>query len=143
MNFSITTNTHRQKNVGFLQYQTTNISLQIFKLPTLTIEIACLNFDILFILALLAHEQQLKIHFNSLEGSYALCLTANMIGKLKFCLKFNNQIVTPDVTSYFSQLNITYDEREQSQKINKIKLLTQCDTQMLRRGYQGQTPLET
>ncbi len=28
---------------------------------------------------LLASEQQLKIHFNSLEGSYALCLTANLI----------------------------------------------------------------
>jgi ubiquitin-protein ligase E3 B len=28
---------------------------------------------------LLSHEQQLKIHFNALEGSYALCLTANLV----------------------------------------------------------------
>jgi ubiquitin-protein ligase E3 B len=27
----------------------------------------------------LSQEQQLKIHFNALEGSYALCLTANLI----------------------------------------------------------------
>ena len=31
------------------------------------------------LISLLAQEQQLKIHFNSLEGSYALCLTANLI----------------------------------------------------------------
>jgi ubiquitin-protein ligase E3 B len=31
------------------------------------------------VISLLASDQQLKIHFNSLEGSYALCLTANMI----------------------------------------------------------------
>ncbi len=28
---------------------------------------------------LLSQLQQLKIHFNALEGSYALCLTANLI----------------------------------------------------------------
>jgi ubiquitin-protein ligase E3 B len=27
----------------------------------------------------LSQEQQLKIHFNALEGSYALCLTANLV----------------------------------------------------------------
>ena len=32
------------------------------------------------IISLLANEQQLKIVFNSLEGSYALCLTGNIIG---------------------------------------------------------------
>ena len=31
---------------------------------------------------LLAQEQQLKIHFNALEGSYALCLCANLINLL-------------------------------------------------------------
>ena len=31
------------------------------------------------IISLLANEQQLKIVFNSLEGSYALCLTGNII----------------------------------------------------------------
>ncbi len=29
--------------------------------------------------ALLSNEQQMKIHFNALEGSYALCLTANLV----------------------------------------------------------------
>ena len=28
---------------------------------------------------LLAQDQQLRIHFNALEGSYALCLTANLV----------------------------------------------------------------
>jgi len=27
----------------------------------------------------LALEQQIRIHFNALEGSYALCLTANLV----------------------------------------------------------------
>ena len=29
-------------------------------------------------MTLLSQDQQLKIHFNALEGSYALCLTANL-----------------------------------------------------------------
>jgi ubiquitin-protein ligase E3 B len=31
----------------------------------------------------LSQEQQLKIHFNALEGSYALCLTANLVHLVK------------------------------------------------------------
>ena len=34
---------------------------------------------VLAVVRLLAKDQQLRIHFNALEGSYALCLTANLI----------------------------------------------------------------
>ena len=34
---------------------------------------------VLAVVRLLAQDQQLRIHFNALEGSYALCLTANLI----------------------------------------------------------------
>ena len=33
----------------------------------------------LLLFQLLSDDQQLKIHFNALEGSYALCLTGNLI----------------------------------------------------------------
>ena len=38
---------------------------------------------------LLAQDQQLKIHFNALEGSYALCLTANLIQLVSTCQRLD------------------------------------------------------
>ena len=55
------------------------------------------------ILGLLAHEQQLKIHFNSLEGSYALCLTANMVD-LSSMIEEGDQINFLDLTSVLKRL---------------------------------------
>jgi ubiquitin-protein ligase E3 B len=37
----------------------------------------------------LSQDQQLKIHFNALEGSYALCLTANLV---HLVIQFNLKI---------------------------------------------------
>ncbi len=64
-----------------------SVILQILSIPGLTFHCGqelCQNLLIkskIFgkVVGLLAHEQQLKIHFNSLEGSYALCLTANIV----------------------------------------------------------------
>lgn len=39
---------------------------------------------------LLCQEQQMKIHFNALEGSYALCLTANLIHLVLFQKYYKN-----------------------------------------------------
>ena len=56
-------------------------------------------------IGLLAQEQQLKIHFNSLEGSYALCLTANMIDVSSMIEDFEeNQVNFIELVSVFKRL---------------------------------------
>ena len=54
-------------------------------------------------ISLLAQEQQLKIHFNSLEGSYALCLTANMID-VSSMMEDQDQVNFIELVSVFKRL---------------------------------------
>ena len=56
------------------------------------------------IVKLLAHEQQLKIHFNSLEGSYALCLTANMIDLSSLIDQENDSVNFLDLANVLKRL---------------------------------------
>ena len=63
--------------------------LNVLSIPALTLHLKQSSPDSLAMLQrhrvvarsveLLSQEQQLKIHFNALEGSYALCLTANLV----------------------------------------------------------------
>ena len=63
--------------------------LNVLSIPALTLHLKQSSPDSLNMLQknrivarsveLLSQEQQLKIHFNALEGSYALCLTANLV----------------------------------------------------------------
>ena len=63
--------------------------LNVLSIPALTLHLKQSSPDSLTMLQknrivarsveLLSQEQQLKIHFNALEGSYALCLTANLV----------------------------------------------------------------
>ncbi len=63
--------------------------LNAFSVPGLVVHLESMSPESLALLrkhdflgksiALLSSDQQLKIHFNALEGSYALCLTANLI----------------------------------------------------------------
>ena len=45
---------------------------------------------LLAVVRLLSQDQQLKIHFNALEGSYALCLTANLIHLVSTCSRLES-----------------------------------------------------
>ena len=63
--------------------------LNVFCVPALTLHLKQSSPDSLAqlqkheivsrVVKLLANDQQIKIHFNALEGSYALCLTANLV----------------------------------------------------------------
>ena len=65
---------------------------------------------------LLSQDQQLKIHFNALEGSYALCLTANLIHLVSLCSKLESadlMLVVSTLTQLLSSLG-TYVTAKQS-----------------------------
>ena len=55
-------------------------------------------------IALLSQDQQLRIHFNALEGSYALCLTANLVHLLSLSTDLGESTV-PVVTVLASLLS--------------------------------------
>ena len=55
-------------------------------------------------IALLGQDQQLRIHFNALEGSYALCLTANLVHLLSLSTDLGERTV-PVVTVLASLLS--------------------------------------
>ena len=55
-------------------------------------------------IALLSQDQQLRIHFNALEGSYALCLTANLVHLLSLSTDLGERTV-PVVTVLASLLS--------------------------------------
>jgi len=59
------------------------------------------NDDSLLIAAvkLLSQDQQLKIHFNALEGSYALCLTANLVHLVSLAPNLTSVKMVPAVTT--------------------------------------------
>jgi len=48
---------------------------------------------------LLSQDQQLKIHFNALEGSYALCLTANLVHLVSLAPSLTSHQLVPVVTT--------------------------------------------
>jgi len=48
---------------------------------------------------LLSQDQQLKIHFNALEGSYALCLTANLVHLVSLAPSLTSAQMVPVVTT--------------------------------------------
>jgi len=48
---------------------------------------------------LLSQDQQLKIHFNALEGSYALCLTANLVHLVSLTPTLTSSQLVPVVTT--------------------------------------------
>jgi len=48
---------------------------------------------------LLSQDQQLKIHFNALEGSYALCLTANLVQLVSMAPSLTSTQLVPVVTT--------------------------------------------
>eukprot|EP00092_Neocalanus_flemingeri_P034441 GFUD01037450.1.p1 GENE.GFUD01037450.1~~GFUD01037450.1.p1 ORF type:complete len:1075 (-),score=271.40 GFUD01037450.1:205-3429(-) len=48
---------------------------------------------------LLSQDQQLKIHFNALEGSYALCLTANLVQLVSMAPSLTSSQLVPVVTT--------------------------------------------
>lgn len=51
------------------------------------------------IVKLLSQDQQLKIHFNALEGSYALCLTANLVHLVSLAPSLTSSQLVPVVTT--------------------------------------------
>jgi len=54
---------------------------------------------LLAIVKLLSQDQQLKIHFNALEGSYALCLTANLVHLVSLAPSLTSSQLVPVVTT--------------------------------------------
>jgi len=62
---------------------------------------------LLAVVKLLSQDQQLKIHFNALEGSYALCLTGNLIQLVSTCSRLDSgdlMVVVSTLTQLLSSL---------------------------------------
>ena len=58
-----------------------------------------LYLTLLAIVKLLSQDQQLKIHFNALEGSYAICLTANLVHLVSLAPSLASSQLVPVVTT--------------------------------------------